>query len=333
MPKKQTHQEILGSEAESNACLVVLFIPSKTDKGKDLPHGEDQKMWADAAGSMLADQFGGCTEMPVAKGMWRNDDGDIVCDPSLASKFDGIARRIGLGFSPSGIPLGRSEHPQGRPTPQAGAVVQDAEVYKGLSSDRRPDRRNTRAERRPPALREEQASVRAGPPEQRGTASNCTATPRRSGRLPRSSGLRTPAASGCRFRGHPATDAQFSSHREKASGRAGARSLTFPARPPELTRNDPDMTSYPRISPPLKWHGGKWYLARRIVAKMPPHIHYVEPFAGGLSVLLAKDPEGVSEVVNDINGDLAVQLLARITAGRFVPPLSSHKAVPAGMAV
>lgn len=38
---------------------------------------------------------------------------------------------------------------------------------------------------------------------------------------------------------------------------------------------------------------------------MPPHLHYVEPYFGGGSVLLAKDPEGVSEVVNDVNGDLA----------------------------
>jgi DNA adenine methylase len=59
-----------------------------------------------------------------------------------------------------------------------------------------------------------------------------------------------------------------------------------------------------RITPPLKWHGGKHYLAPKIVALMPRHTHYVEPFAGGLSVLLAKDPEGVSEVVNDIHKQL-----------------------------
>src|SRR5215467_10397855 len=59
-----------------------------------------------------------------------------------------------------------------------------------------------------------------------------------------------------------------------------------------------------RLTPPLKYHGGKQYLARRIVALMPPHTHYVEPFAGGLAVLLAKDPEGVSEVVNDLDQDL-----------------------------
>jgi DNA adenine methylase len=58
------------------------------------------------------------------------------------------------------------------------------------------------------------------------------------------------------------------------------------------------------ITPPLKWHGGKHYLAGRIVGLMPPHLHYVEPFAGGLAVLLAKDPEGVSEVANDRNAEL-----------------------------
>lgn len=33
-------------------------------------------------------------------------------------------------------------------------------------------------------------------------------------------------------------------------------------------------------------------------------IHYVEPYAGGLSVLLARNPDGTSEVVNDMDGDL-----------------------------
>jgi len=60
----------------------------------------------------------------------------------------------------------------------------------------------------------------------------------------------------------------------------------------------------PRLTPPLKTHGGKHYLANRIVELMPPHVHYVEPYAGGLAVLLAKDPEGVSEVVNDLDGEL-----------------------------
>jgi DNA adenine methylase len=72
-------------------------------------------------------------------------------------------------------------------------------------------------------------------------------------------------------------------------------------------------------TPPLKWHGGKHYLAKRIVALMPPHLHYVEPYFGGGAVLFARVPDdprlwlapggpghlqGVSEVVNDIDGRL-----------------------------
>jgi DNA adenine methylase len=59
-----------------------------------------------------------------------------------------------------------------------------------------------------------------------------------------------------------------------------------------------------QLTPPIKWHGGKGPLARRIAALMPPHLNYVEPYAGALSVLLARDPEGVSEVVNDVDGRL-----------------------------
>lgn len=59
-------------------------------------------------------------------------------------------------------------------------------------------------------------------------------------------------------------------------------------------------------SNPLKWHGGKTYLASKIIELMPPHTHYVEPYFGGGAVLFAKPCEGVSEVVNDLNGHLAL---------------------------
>lgn len=66
----------------------------------------------------------------------------------------------------------------------------------------------------------------------------------------------------------------------------------------------PARLATPRVPQPLKYHGGKYYMAPQIVALMPPHVHYVEPYAGGLAVMLAKDCVGVSEVVNDIDGDL-----------------------------
>lgn len=60
-------------------------------------------------------------------------------------------------------------------------------------------------------------------------------------------------------------------------------------------------------SQPLKWHGGKFYLASRIIALFPKHIHYVEPYFGGGSVLFSKPDsliEGHSEVINDVNAEL-----------------------------
>ena len=62
-----------------------------------------------------------------------------------------------------------------------------------------------------------------------------------------------------------------------------------------------------RLTQPLKWHGGKFYLAKEIIKRFPPHVHYVEPYAGGMAVLFAKPAEwieGHSEVANDLNGEL-----------------------------
>ena len=58
------------------------------------------------------------------------------------------------------------------------------------------------------------------------------------------------------------------------------------------------------ITKPHKWHGGKHYLAKRIIELMPRHTHYVEPYFGGGAVLFRKPFDDYSEVVNDMDGDL-----------------------------
>lgn len=57
------------------------------------------------------------------------------------------------------------------------------------------------------------------------------------------------------------------------------------------------------MKPPFAYYGGKTRIAQRIVATFPTHDAYLEPFAGGLSVLLAKEPAKI-ETVNDIWGNL-----------------------------
>lgn len=58
-----------------------------------------------------------------------------------------------------------------------------------------------------------------------------------------------------------------------------------------------------RTKPILRWPGGKSRHLDLILPAIKPHTCYVEPFAGGLAVLLAKERSPV-EVVNDSNRDI-----------------------------
>lgn len=82
------------------------------------------------------------------------------------------------------------------------------------------------------------------------------------------------------------------------------------------------MSAPAGLRPPLVYYGGKQRSARTIADLLPAHTHYVEPFAGSLSVLLAKDKTRL-ETVNDLDGDLMLfwralrdrpQELARVCA-------------------
>jgi DNA adenine methylase len=58
-----------------------------------------------------------------------------------------------------------------------------------------------------------------------------------------------------------------------------------------------------KLRPPISYYGGKVYICRYILQMSPPHTTYVEPFAGGLAVLLNKFRSDV-EVACDVNPEL-----------------------------
>jgi DNA adenine methylase len=54
------------------------------------------------------------------------------------------------------------------------------------------------------------------------------------------------------------------------------------------------------MKPPVPYFGGKMTIGPAIAALLPPHTHYVEPYAGSLAVLFAKKPS-THETVNDLD--------------------------------
>lgn len=59
-----------------------------------------------------------------------------------------------------------------------------------------------------------------------------------------------------------------------------------------------------RMNSPFAWPGGKRCLVKALLARIPEHNFYVEVFSGSAKLLFAKETS-TSEVINDLNGDVA----------------------------
>ena len=83
------------------------------------------------------------------------------------------------------------------------------------------------------------------------------------------------------------------------------------------------------VRAPFPWFGGKGgaKIKKAILSALPPHTKYVEPFGGGASILIAKEPVEV-EVYNDVNR--GVVSFFRVLASRdyFGPFMSRVREMP-----
>ena len=83
------------------------------------------------------------------------------------------------------------------------------------------------------------------------------------------------------------------------------------------------------MKPPFPYYGGKTRVAEEIASILPAHRHYVEPFFGAGSVLLAKPPI-VMETVNCGRCGRRVGIYLNEVSGRYVAhviPFALHRAV------
>ncbi len=78
------------------------------------------------------------------------------------------------------------------------------------------------------------------------------------------------------------------------------------------------------IRPLVKIHGGKYYQHHHLIILFPFTYHsYIEPFIGGGSILLNKEPNDI-EIINDIDNNLfRLYLIVRDSSDEFIERLNS----------
>jgi DNA adenine methylase len=100
---------------------------------------------------------------------------------------------------------------------------------------------------------------------------------------------------------------------------SGQQQLSLLGDAEDAPRGLPGGGTKAKLTQPLKYFGGKHYLAKKLIAMMPQHLHFVETHCGGSAVTLARDParnwmgdgklrsyeKGSSEVINDISSSVA----------------------------
>jgi len=75
---EQSEPKILGATS-TRVVLIVLWVPSADRDGKALANQDE---WKNKGLTFFGETYGGCTAMPRAEGIWRDDerDGNLVRD-------------------------------------------------------------------------------------------------------------------------------------------------------------------------------------------------------------------------------------------------------------
>lgn len=88
-------------------------------------------------------------------------------------------------------------------------------------------------------------------------------------------------------------------------------------------------TKIKKLRPPVKIHGGKYYLSNWVIEHFPKgyeKLEYIEPFCGGGSVFLNKKPSEKIEILNDIDlGMVQIWRALRDEPGHFIGRIKRTK--------